>query len=63
MTLPNYWRRAAFSVAGPPTFSTYPDTLRTWMAREPTGDFLGAKTGHRVFVSGNDVFFYALVRT
>ncbi len=63
MTLPNFWRRAAFSVAESADILDVPiDTLRTWMAREPSGDYLGAKTGNRVHLSGNDVFFYALVR-
>ncbi len=63
MTLPPFWRRAAFSVAEAADILDVPiDTLRTWHAREPSGDFLGAKTGHRVFLSGNDIYFYALVR-
>ncbi|PWL19267.1 hypothetical protein DKP76_01520 [Falsochrobactrum shanghaiense] len=32
------------------------------MAREPSGDFAGAKTGGRVFLSGADLFFYSLIR-
>lgn len=63
MTLPSFWRRAAFSVAEAADILAVPeDTLRTWMAREPSGDFLGLRQGGRVFLSGNDIYFYALVR-
>lgn len=63
MTLPSYWRQAAFSVAESAQILSVPeDTLRTWMAREPSGEYLGTRTGGRVFLSGNDLFFYALVR-
>lgn len=63
MTLPSFWRQAAFSVAESAEILCVPeDTLRTWMAREPTAQYIGAKTGGRVFLSGNDLYFYALVR-
>lgn len=63
MTLPSFWRRAAFSVAEAAHILLVPeDTLRTWMAREPSGEYIGARERGRVFLSGNDLFFYALVR-
>ena len=63
MTLPVFWRQAAFSVAESAEILSVPeDTLRTWMAREPSGDYLGARTGGRVFLSGNDLYFYILLR-
>ena len=63
MTLPSFWRQAAFSVAESAEILDVPeDTLRTWMAREPTAQYIGSKTGGRVFLSGQDIYFYALVR-
>ncbi|MCZ7977420.1 hypothetical protein O9X80_23245 [Agrobacterium salinitolerans] len=63
MNLPVFWRQATFSVAESAEILSVPeDTLRTWMAREPSGEFLGARTGGRVFLSGNDLYFYSLLR-
>lgn len=63
MTLPSFWRQAAFSVVESARIINVPeDTLRTWMARCPYNDFLGAKTGGRIFLSGHDLYFWSLVR-
>lgn len=63
MNLPVWWRQATFSVAESAEILSVPeDTLRTWMAREPSGDYLGARTGGRVYLSGNDLYFYSLLR-
>ncbi|WP_157952806.1 hypothetical protein [Agrobacterium pusense] len=63
MNLPVWWRQAAFSVVESADILSVPeDTLRTWMAREPSGDYLGARTGGRVYLSGNDLYFYSLLR-
>jgi len=63
MHLPSFWRRACFSVSEAAELIGVPEmTLRTWLARAPFNDFLGAKTGGRVFLSGNDCFFYLLVK-
>ncbi|MDW9645448.1 hypothetical protein GOB48_27160 [Sinorhizobium meliloti] len=63
MTLPSYWRQATFSVVESARLLDVPeDTLRTWMARVPFNDFMGAKTGGRIFMSGHDIYFWALVR-
>lgn len=63
MTLPSYWRQAAFSVVESATILGVPeDTLRTWMARCPFNDFMGAKTNNRIFFSGSDLFFWSVVR-
>lgn len=62
MNLPLFWRRASYTVAEAAEILCLPqDTLRTWMAREPTGDFLGTKNGGRISLSGNDLFFYGLL--
>jgi hypothetical protein len=63
MMLPSWWRRPAFGVAEAAGILCVPeDTLRTWMAREPTGQYIGARTGGRVYLSGKDIYFYSLVR-
>ncbi|MEQ1406147.1 hypothetical protein ABK249_14495 [Neorhizobium sp. Rsf11] len=63
MTLPSLWRQAAFSVAESADLLRVPeDTLRTWMARCPFNDFMGSKTGGRIFLSGNDLYFWSIVR-
>lgn len=63
MNLPPFWRQASFAVAEAAELLGVPEmTLRTWLARAPFNDFLGAKTGGRIFLSGHDIFFWALVR-
>ena len=63
MTLPSFWRQAAFSVVESARLLDVPeDTLRTWMARVPFNDHLGVKNGGRIFLSGHDLFFWSLVR-
>jgi len=63
MHLPPFWRQACFSVAESAELLGVPEmTLRTWLARAPFNDFLGAKHGGRVFLSGNDIWFYLLVK-
>lgn len=63
MNLPSFWRRASFAVSEAADLLGLPEfTLRTWMARAPFNDFLGAKIGHRVFLSAQDMYFYLLVR-
>ncbi|MDL2409970.1 hypothetical protein PY650_31010 [Rhizobium calliandrae] len=63
MTLPSYWRQAAFSVVESADLLRVPeDTLRTWMARCPFDDFLGTRTAGRIFLSGLDLYFWSLVR-
>lgn len=63
MNLPSFWRQAAFSVAESADILAVPeDTLRTWMARCPFNDYMGTKTGGRIFLSGAELFFWAVVR-
>lgn len=63
MKLPSFWRQAAFSVVESARLLAVPeDTLRTWMARVPFNDFMGAKTGGRIFLSAHDLYFWSIVR-
>lgn len=63
MTLPSFWRQAAFSVVEAARIIEVPeDTLRTWMGRCPYNDFMGLKTGGRIFLSGHDLYFWSLIR-
>ena len=62
MELPIYWRRASFTVPEIANLIGVPNaTLRSYMVRSPTNDFMGAKTGGRLYLSLNDGFYYALV--
>ena len=36
--------------------------LRTWLARNISTDYNGAKTGSRLYLSGRDCFYFLLVR-
>ncbi len=63
MTLPIYWRRASFTVAETAEMiGVSEETLRTWLARAPINDFLGAKTGGRLYLSAQDGLFYLMVK-
>lgn len=62
MQLPVFWRRASFSVAeAADLVGVTEETLRTWLARNTVNDFNGCKTGSRLYLSGQDAFYYALV--
>lgn len=61
--LPSFWRRASFSVSETADLiGVTEETLRTWLARNVTNDFSGAKTGGRIFLSANDAYYFLLVR-
>jgi hypothetical protein len=63
MTLPTFWRRAAFTVAESASLiGVSEDALRAWLARNVSNDFTGRKTGSRLYLSGVDAFYYLLVR-
>ncbi len=63
MTLPKFWRGASFTVAdAAELIGVTTVTLRTWLARAPAPDFLGAKMAGRLYLSAMDCFHYALVR-
>lgn len=63
MTLPVFWRRASFSVAEAAGIAAVSEEqLRGWLARNPSNTFAGAKVGSRLFFSGQDIFYYRLVR-
>jgi len=63
MPLPTFWHRATFSVVEVADLIGVPeDTLRTWLMRTPMNDFLGVRDGGRVWLSGQDAFFYLLVK-
>ena len=63
MTLPNFWRRAAFTVAETAQLiGVSEDSLRAWLARNVSNDFNGRKTGSRLYLSGVDAFYFLLVR-
>ncbi|UYQ70659.1 hypothetical protein OF122_11295 [Pelagibacterium flavum] len=62
MTLPQYWRRASFTVPEiAKLIGTVDATLRSYMVRTPVDDFMGAKTGGRIYLSVQDAFYYFLV--
>jgi hypothetical protein len=62
MTLPAFWVRPSFSVAeSAEIIGVSEAALRTWLARS-TADRTGTKTEGRLWLSGADCFFYALVR-
>jgi len=63
MTLPTFWRRASFTVSESAALTgATEDALRGWLARNINNDFNGAKTGHRLYLSAQDCFYYLLVR-
>jgi hypothetical protein len=64
MNLPPFWRRASFSVAETAEIiGVNEDCLRGWLARLPTNDFAGLKQANRVWLSGQDAFFFAMLST
>lgn len=64
MTLPRFWRRASFSVdETAEIIGVSSDCLRGWLARLPTNDFAGLKQDGRIWLSGQDAFFFLLVAT
>jgi hypothetical protein len=38
------------------------DRVRPWLARNVSNDFNGAKVGNRLWLSGNDAFYYCILR-
>lgn len=63
MNLPTYWRRASFTVPeSAALIGASEDALRGWLARNTINDFNGAKTGHRLYLSALDCYYYLLVR-
>lgn len=61
--MPEFYRRASFSVAETADLvAVSEDTLRTWLARNVSNDFNGAKTGNRLWLSGLDAFYYCILR-
>lgn len=63
MKLPTFWRRASFTVSESAALTgATEDALRGWLARNIANDFNGAKTGHRLYLSGQDCFYYLILR-
>lgn len=62
MSAPRFWRRATFSVdEAAEIIGVSSDCLRGWLARLPFNDFAGLKQDGRIWLSGQDAFFFLLV--
>lgn len=63
MNLPTFWRRASFTVSESAALTgASEDALRGWLARNISNDFNGAKTGHRLYLSAQDCYYYLVLR-
>lgn len=62
MKPPGFYRQACFSVAEAASIlEIQEDLFRAWHARSCT-KYVGVKTGHRLWFSAHDLYFFALAR-
>lgn len=62
MSPPPFWRRASFSVdETADIIGVSRDCMRGWLARLPFNDFAGLKRDGRIWLSGQDAFYFLLV--